>query len=138
LASGRPKLLLVDLLPNPDLVKASKFPKQISVASHDIDLDLPKPGATSATVYAFLLGKQALDIDVGVGRGAPKRMQLQPKKIVPIGEGSVDVSRGGRSLFVANPGPPGSYVCVLLPLEDGSVRALPLEFVVDPPEEANP
>lgn len=135
---NKPMLLLPELVPNDDPVKAKSFPQKIRLSASPVDLELPKADAKSAKSYAYLLGPKPLEIEVSVGRSDTRKIRLEPRKLFLLGEGSVEILAGGVSLGGVNPGNPGAYLFALLPLDDGKIRALPFTYVIEEPERESP
>lgn len=126
-------LLLVDLGANPDSSKAAQFPKAISLVW--LPIDLPEPDQKSAKVFVYLTPEmKATSGELLHGNTNPTTVNLTPGKLNPLGEGKTGLSIGGDLLYLVNPGAPGIYVGVILPLNDGKLRSVPFSFELAEPE----
>ncbi|NBQ56294.1 MAG: hypothetical protein EBU36_06580 [Verrucomicrobia bacterium] len=126
-------LLFVDLVPNPDSAKAAQNPKAISMVW--LPIDLPEPDQKSAKVFVYLTPEmKPTSGELLHGNTNPTTVNLTPGKLNPLGEGKTGLSVGGDLLYLVNPGAPGIYVGVILPLNDGKLRSVPFSFELAEPE----
>lgn len=131
--AGQVGLLVLGLTKNPDAKKAAEFPKAITLAS--IPLTLPSPKG-KVLIFAYTLaevGPAKVEVIRGNTAGVP--VLLEPRKLIPLGEGSCSVMAGDSLLMAAHHGTPGVYVYIVSNDSTGELQAVPFSIVVETPEE---
>ena len=136
-AARQPTLLVAELVPNKDAVKAVRFPKALILRASRLNLNIPSPDFKSAQTYAVLLGSRPLEIGVRTGRSAMKKIQLTPGSPALLGEREVGIYLGDKSVASVDSADPGIYVVLLLPAGNGVVRALHLDYLAEDAENSD-